>query len=151
MMDERGNYSTHVFTREAVRVIHDYKDRQDRHRRHRTKESSADSDSNDQPTIVQATTPSSSPPLFLYLAYQAVHAPDQVPREYRDPYESVWPFNPARQTYAGMLTAGDEGIGNVTQALKDAGLWEDTLVIFTTDNGGPTTTCAVQGSSNYPK
>lgn len=30
-------------------------------------------------------------------------------------------------------------------------MWEDTLVVFTTDNGGPTTTCAVQGSSNHPK
>jgi arylsulfatase B len=50
-----------------------------------------------------------------------------------------------------MLSAADEGILNVTQALKGANLWNNTLVLFTTDNGGPTETCAVQGSSNYPK
>jgi arylsulfatase A-like enzyme len=150
VVDERGNYSTHVFTREAIRVIRDYKDRRDRRLR-RTKEPSTHSDLNGESTSSASTTPGSSSPLFLYLAYQAVHSPDQVPWEYRKPYESVWPLNPKRQTYAGMLTAADEGIGNVTRALQDAGLWDDTLVIFTTDNGGPTTTCAVQGSSNYPK
>merc|ERR1712157_620066 len=49
-----------------------------------------------------------------------------------------------------MLSAADEGIANVTEAFKRAGIWENTLVIFTTDNGGPTEACAVQGSSNFP-
>jgi arylsulfatase A-like enzyme len=123
IVNETGNYSTHVFTREAIRVIDEY--------------SSSSSDSTN--------------PLFLYLAFQAVHNPDQVPELYKEPYSLFWPDNPRRQTYAGMLTAADEGIGNVTRALREAGMWEDTLIIFTTDNGGPTTTCAVQGSSNYPK
>ena len=52
--------------------------------------------------------------------------------------------------YGAMLTAADEGIGNVTRALKARGMWENTVVVFTTDNGGPTETCAIQGSSNYP-
>lgn len=143
VVDERGNYSTHVFTREAIRVIHDYKDR-----RHRAGNPVG---ANEQDSWSDESKPSSSPPLFLYLAYQAVHAPDQVPIEYSRPYRGLWEDNPQRQTYAGMLTAADEGIGNVTQALREGGLWEDTLVIFTTDNGGPTTTCAVQGSSNHPK
>jgi arylsulfatase A-like enzyme len=47
IVDERGNYSTHVFAREAIRVIQEHVN--------------------------------SSQPLFLYLAYQAVHAPDEVP------------------------------------------------------------------------
>ena len=50
-----------------------------------------------------------------------------------------------------MLTAADEGIGNLTTALKETGLWENTLIIVTTDNDGPTTVGCVQGSSNYPK
>jgi arylsulfatase A-like enzyme len=42
------------------------------------------------------------------------------------------------------------GFGNVTAALKEYGLWENSLIVFTTDNGGPTEVCAVQGSSNFP-
>lgn len=119
IVDERGNYSTHVFVREAVDIIrhHDFR----------------------------------SSPLFLYLAFQAVHGPDEVPEQYRVPYESNEHWNSLRKTYAGMLTAADEGIGNVTLALKAAGVWEDLVVIFTTDNGGPTETGWVQGSSNWPK
>lgn len=122
IVDERGNYSTHLFTRKAIQVITDY---------------AAAEKENDQP-------------LFLYLAFQAVHAPDEVPQEYRNQYaDKNW--TEIRKTYAGMLSAADEGIGNVTTALMEAGLWDETLIIFSTDNGGPTVSCAVQGSSNYPK
>ena len=55
-MDERGNYSTHVFVREAEKVIKSHEP--------------------------------SKGPLFLYLPFQAVHGPDQVPESYRRPYES---------------------------------------------------------------
>ncbi|KAL3907714.1 MAG: hypothetical protein SGARI_003400 [Bacillariaceae sp.] len=126
VVNETGNYSTHVFTREAIRVSQEY---------------SASPDETGNP----------KDPLFLYLAFQAVHAPDQVPPEYLQPYNESWSDNKLRRTYAGMLTAADEGIGNVTKALQEAGIWEDTIVIFTTDNGGPTAACAVQGSSNYPQ
>ena len=121
LRDERGNYTTHIFTREAIRVIQQH---------HNENEEE---------------------PLFLYLAFQAVHAPDQVPESYRQAYENRTDWSDMRKTYAGMLTAADEGIANVTQALKDNGLWDNTLVIFTTDNGGPTETCAIQGSSNFPR
>ncbi|CAB9514428.1 Arylsulfatase I [Seminavis robusta] len=123
--DERGNYSTQVFTREAMRVIQQH-------------DNSSDNDH----------------PLFLYLAYQAVHAPDEVPEKYRRRYDHIakkLKWDKRRQTYAGMLTAADEGIRHVVRALKRKGMWEDTVVVFTTDNGGPTAVCAIQGSSNYPK
>ena len=48
-------------------------------------------------------------------------------------------------------SVADDGIANVTRALQASGLWNKTLIIFTTDNGGPTTTCGVQGLSNYPR
>jgi len=90
----------------------------------------------------------SAGPLFLYLAYQAVHAPDQAPQKYIDPYKNI--KNSKRRTFAGMLSCMDEGIGNITKALKEKGILEDTFIIFTTDNGGPSETCAVTGTSNWP-
>jgi len=116
LVDERGNYSTHAFTRQAVKVIQEH-------------------DSTDGP-------------LFLYLAHQAVHYPDEVPKQYKDPYKNNVDWTDQRITYAGMLSAADESIANVTKALKEKGMWENTLVVFTTDNGGPTDVCSVQGSSN---
>jgi arylsulfatase B len=123
-VDERGNYSTHVFTREAIRILHQH--------------------------ASSYTASVADQPLFLYLAYQAVHAPDEVPLSYERLYENYTSWTSQRKTYAGMLSAVDESIGNITRALRETGLWNNTLVVVTTDNGGPTAICAVQGSMNKP-
>ncbi len=73
-------------------------------------------------------------PLFLYLAFNAVHAPHQVPEKYLEPYRHL---PEPRRTYAGMLAAMDEGIGEVIGALEAKGLIPSTLIIFSSDNGGP--------------
>ena len=54
-----------------------------------------------------------------------------------------------RRTVAGMVAALDEGVGNVTAALRREGLYNNSLIIFTTDNGGP---AASDGNmaSNFP-
>lgn len=85
-------------------------------------------------------------PFFMYLAFQAVHGPSQVPQSYVEPYSFIG--DKKRRVYAGMLSALDEGIGKVTQAVKDHGMWDNTIVILTTDNGGPTETCETNGSQN---
>ena len=84
--------------------------------------------------VVGAHDPSRQP-LFLYLAFQGVHSPAQVPPAYEQQYEESI-TDPKRRTFAGMLSAVDEGIGNVTKALAAKGMLEDTLIVFTTDNGG---------------
>jgi arylsulfatase B len=94
-------------------------------------------------------------PLFLYLAYQAVHSPDQVPPQYEAPYNATIPHDAKRRTFAGMLSALDEGVGNVTRALEAAGMLQDTLILFVADNGGPIacadSTCGdATGTSNFP-
>jgi arylsulfatase A-like enzyme len=73
-------------------------------------------------------------PLFLYVPFNAVHAPHQVPEKYKQPYASL---KEPRRTYAGMTAAMDEGVGQILDALDASKLREDTLVIFTSDNGGP--------------
>eukprot|EP00730_Choanoeca_flexa_P012448 TRINITY_DN4284_c0_g1_i1.p1 TRINITY_DN4284_c0_g1~~TRINITY_DN4284_c0_g1_i1.p1 ORF type:complete len:569 (+),score=147.90 TRINITY_DN4284_c0_g1_i1:3-1709(+) len=91
---------------------------------------------------------STEQPLFLYLAYQAVHAPAQVPPQYEEPYAFI--TDSQRRTFAGMLACLDEGIGNVTAALEAQGMLDDTLIVFTTDNGGPVVGGDAIGARNYP-
>ena len=77
---------------------------------------------------------STNKPFFLYVPFNAVHAPLQVPDEYKKPYESM---RPRRALYAGMLAALDESVGKIVSAVDERGLRANTLILFSTDNGGP--------------
>lgn len=72
-------------------------------------------------------------PLFIYLAYQNVHGPIQAPSNYTALYDAEI-YHPRLMCLA-MIAAVDESIGKVTQALQTRGLWNNTLVIFSSDNG----------------
>ncbi len=73
-------------------------------------------------------------PFFLYVPFNAVHAPHQVPERYITPYTQL---SEPRRTYAGMLAAMDEAIGQIVAALGEKGLRRNTIIIFSSDNGGP--------------
>ena len=73
-------------------------------------------------------------PLFLYVPFNGVHSPFQVPDSYLKPYAHL---KGNRQKLAGMLAAVDEAIGQIEAALKQAGRLENTLIVFSSDNGGP--------------
>jgi uncharacterized sulfatase len=73
-------------------------------------------------------------PFFLYLAYWAPHTPLQATRE---DYEALSHIENHRlRVYAAMIRALDRGVGQVLDALRANGLEENTLVFFTSDNGG---------------
>lgn len=81
--------------------------------------------------IIKAHDQSQS--LWIHLAYQGVHAP------YVEP--PVWEQTPNNtgfwdQTFGSMLKVVDDGIKNVTDTLKSEGLWNDTLIMISSDNGG---------------
>eukprot|EP01084_Bolivina_argentea_P020976 38962_1 len=77
-------------------------------------------------------------PMFMYLATQNNHSPYEVPQLYINQFPSDW-FQLQRQVAATSLFE-DGLIGNVTKALKANGMWNNTLLIITSDNGGPSGT-----------
>jgi arylsulfatase A-like enzyme len=75
-------------------------------------------------------------PFFVYLAFNAVHAPLQAPEEYIAKFKHI--TNPTRQIFAAMLSALDDAVGMVLAKLRELELEENTLIFFISDNGGPT-------------
>lgn len=73
-------------------------------------------------------------PFFMYLAYNAPHAPIQSPKKYLAEVEHIEDGN--RAAYAAMVVGMDQGIGRVVAALKAAGVYDNTLIVFYSDNGG---------------
>ena len=117
-------YSTHLFARRAIEMI----------------EAAA----------------GSAAPLFLCLAWQSVHSvegPDseqlKAPQRYIDTFEATIPDR-QRRVFAAMTTTLDEGVANVTAALRRTGMYEHTLLIFSTDNGGPADGYDRNWASNWP-
>jgi len=83
-------------------------------------------------------------PFFAYVAYYDVHTPLRAKEELVRKYEAKLARNPElgrrsghnRPVYAAMVETLDTNVGRLLQALADAGLAENTLVVFTSDNGG---------------
>ena len=75
-------------------------------------------------------------PFFLYLPFNAVHAPLQAPAKYTQRFEKI--ADEKRRTFAAMLSALDDAVGNVVAKLDELKLRDDTVIVFFSDNGGPT-------------
>ena len=73
-------------------------------------------------------------PFYLYLAFNSPHTPYQATQEYLDKYKNI--EDPSRRAYAGSITAMDDQIGRVVQALAEKKLRDDTIIVFMSDNGG---------------
>ena len=133
-----GTYSTHLFAAKAVEWV----------REHATAHPGA--------------------PLFLYLALQACHSangdhvqapPDAIrafaaisPDETCGPYEATRRCSApaARKTCAACVADMDAAVGRVVRALREARMWDNTLLVFSTDNGGPADFACNNMMNNFP-
>lgn len=88
-------------------------------------------------------------PWFLYLAFNAVHTPMQATDDRLAKFPQI--SNLRRRTYDAMMLAMDEAVGRVRQKLVETALETNTLVMFISDNGGPTMPgVTINASSNDP-
>ena len=88
-------------------------------------------------------------PFFLYMAFQNVHAPHMVPQYYIDKY-STDIKDKKEKIFAAMVSAMDEAIGNITDVLKTLQFDKNTIIVFSSDNGGNVNCVGEVTSSNYP-
>src|SRR5262245_41264099 len=75
-------------------------------------------------------------PFFLYIPYNAVHWPFQAPGRPSDVRDKKTWFDGSRKDYAAMVEAVDAGVGKIVAALEKHGIADNTLFVFTNDNGG---------------
>ncbi|CAH0721411.1 unnamed protein product, partial [Brenthis ino] len=115
-----GQYATDVYTQEAIRIINDHK---------------------------------KAEPLFLMIAHSAVHTgnpcePIRAPDDVIANFSYIKDYQ--RQKFAGVLTKLDESVGDVVAALQSNQMLKNSIIIFTTDNGGPAEGFNENRASNYP-
>lgn len=84
-------------------------------------------------------------PFFLYVPFNAQHAPLQAPEKYLARFASI--TDEKRRIFAAMMSAMDDAVGRVLAKIREIGQEENTLIFFLADNGGPTATTT---SSNVP-
>lgn len=94
---------------------------------------------------VQFIDANRSRPFFVYLPFNAVHSPMEATEAYLARFAHV--ADPLRRTHLAQLAAMDDAVGRVVAAVDGAGLGKRTLILFTSDNGGPTQETT---SSNRP-
>lgn len=94
--------------------------------------------------IIEKHDPST--PLFLYYAAHIVHRPYQVPDDYLKKFDFI--DEQYRRVYLAMVNYLDDVVGEIVQALKAKGLWDNLLFVASSDNGGPERSGF--GGNNYP-
>jgi len=87
---------------------------------------------------------SAEDPFFLFMSYNAPHTPMQATKKYLDRFPNI--SNATRKTYAAMMSAVDDGVGNILDILEEKNLSDNTIIFFLSDNGGANN----NGSDNSP-
>jgi arylsulfatase A-like enzyme len=81
-------------------------------------------------------------PFFLYLPFNAQHAPLQATEKYLSRFPNI--TDEKRKLFAAMMSAKDDAVGRVLAKVKEIGAEENTLVWYLADNGGPTASTTSQ-------
>jgi arylsulfatase A-like enzyme len=102
-------------------------------------------------------------PFFLYMAHYAVHQPIQAKEELIAKYKTRQPTQQNNPVYAAMVDSVDQALGRIMATLDELGLTDDTVIIFTSDNGGlmmptasynglmgPTNNTPLRAGKSYP-
>jgi arylsulfatase A len=76
-------------------------------------------------------------PFFLYMAHYAVHAPIEAKEELIEKYKAKKPDQQNNPIYAAMVESVDQAIGRIMTTLDELNLTDNTVIVFTSDNGGP--------------
>ena len=74
-------------------------------------------------------------PFFCYLSLNAPHAPNNLPKEYYDMYKDESSISEIQKRFYGMITNIDDNFDKLLRKLDDLGIADNTIVVFTTDNG----------------
>ena len=115
----KGEYLTDREADEAVKFIHNHKDK----------------------------------PFFLYMAHYTVHTPIQAKKDLIEKYKAKPPTNQKNPTYAAMVESLDDAVGRICSALDELDLAENTIIFFTSDNGGllgPTNNAPLRSGKGFP-
>eukprot|EP00041_Stephanoeca_diplocostata_P019448 m.419703 g.419703 ORF g.419703 m.419703 type:complete len:551 (+) comp21308_c0_seq1:304-1956(+) len=97
--------------------------------------------------IIKAHDPTT--PLLFFWAPHTVHIPLQVPKKYVDEFDFITD-NKYRKVYHAMVKHLDDDVGKVVELLHDKGMYNDTLIVMSSDNGGPVYFNGTSGGNNYP-
>ena len=92
-------------------------------------------------------------PFFLYMAHYAVHTPLEGKNEVVRKYASKPPTNQDNATYAAMIESVDDSVGKILDKVDELNLNNDTLILFTSDNGGylgATHNAPLRSGKGYP-
>ena len=92
-------------------------------------------------------------PFFLYMAHHAVHTPIQAKKELTEKYAAKTPTRQKNPAYAAMVESVDHAVGRIMETLDTLGIADNTLVLFTSDNGGllgPTDNTPLRAGKGYP-
>ena len=93
-------------------------------------------------------TGSPPPPFFLFWAPHIAHAPLQVPPAFLERFRGIDDWR--RRRYAAMVHYLDASVGRVVDRLRTVGLWDSTLMVFSSDNGGSVVSNGGAGGNNWP-
>jgi arylsulfatase A-like enzyme len=102
---------------------------------------------------IQFISTNKNNPFLLVLSHYAVHAPYMAKKEVVEKYEKITGTDQNFPVYAAMVESVDLSVGKINKKLKELGLEKNTLIVFTSDNGGltySTDTKKYSPTSNYP-